>query len=482
MHSILELFETYLGPGYYHIIIELGLVLAVYQLFITRPKRPYKAIVLTPKERQKLIDEWKPEPLVPTTDEYDSDKVRVVDSIVGHGISINGHECLNFGSFNFLSMLNIESAKDAARTAVKTYGVGSCGPRGFFGTFDAHLELEEKIAKFLGVEESIVYSYGFSTIASAIPAYSKATDIIFVDEMCSFAIQQGVRASKSKVRLFKHNDMTHLENLLSEQEKEDAKDTARARVQRKFIVAEGLYTNTGQICPLHKLIQFKWRYKLRLFLEESNSFGVLGATGRGVTEHFGCDALDVDLIVAELERSLASIGGFCAGTSYVIDHQRLSGAGYCFSASLPPYLARVAENAVEVMIKEPHRLSNLKMNSEQFHDLIQTKLQNQQSFMVTGARESPIKHLHLNEKIASQIGVACNIKILDRVVDCCEMRGFAFTRGMKVPTDSTYQIQTIRITIASGFTNEQLEVCACVLTEVISIVINETSGLMGIKL
>jgi len=131
-----------------------------------------------------------------------------------------------------------------------------------------------------------IFSYGFSTIASAIPAYSKSGDVIFVDEEVSFAIQQGIRASKSKVRYFKHNDVQHLEELLINQQNEDTKNPRAAKVTRKFIIAEGIYTNTGELCPLPKLIEFKYRFKVRIFLEESNSFGVIGKTGRGATEHF----------------------------------------------------------------------------------------------------------------------------------------------------------------------------------------------------
>ena len=196
----------------------------------------------------------------------------MVESSNGLKIIVNGHSCLNFGSFNFLDLLGESTIRETAKSAIKTYGVGSCGPRGFFGTFDAHLDLESKLAKFLGVEETILYSYGFSTIASAIPAYSKTGDIIFVDEKASFAIQQGVKASKSKVRYFKviycfclseldrnlqHNDMASLESLLLNQEKEELKNPKAAKVTRKFIVAEAIYTNTGEMCPVDQLIKFK---------------------------------------------------------------------------------------------------------------------------------------------------------------------------------------------------------------------------------
>ncbi|NWX21560.1 SPTC1 palmitoyltransferase, partial [Aegotheles bennettii] len=284
-----------------------------------------------------------------------------------HIITVNGKECINFASFNFLGLLNSEQVKSAAQASLKKYGVGTCGPRGFYGTFDVHLELEERLAKFMRTEEAIIYSYGFATIASAIPAYSKRGDIVFVDEAACFAIQKGLQASRSNIKLFKHNDMADLERLLKEQEIEDQKNPRKARVTRRFIVVEGLYMNTGDICPLPELIKLKYKYKVRVFLEESLSFGVLGEHGRGITEHFGINIDDIDLISANMENSLASIGGFCCGRSFIIDHQRLSGQGYCFSASLPPLLAAAAIEALNIIEDNPDIFQILRDKCERIH-------------------------------------------------------------------------------------------------------------------
>ncbi|XP_057404353.1 serine palmitoyltransferase 1-like [Balaenoptera acutorostrata] len=122
---------------------------------------------------------------------------------------------------------------------------------------DVHLDLEDRLAKFMKTEEAIIYSYGFATIASAIPAYSKRGDIVFVDKAACFAIQKGLQASRSDIKLFNHNDMDDLQRLLKEQEIEDQKNPRKARVTRRFIVVEGLYMNTGTICPLPELILLK---------------------------------------------------------------------------------------------------------------------------------------------------------------------------------------------------------------------------------
>lgn len=187
---------------------------------------------------------------------------------------------------------------------------------------------------------------------------SKRGDVIFADEGVCFAIQKGLVASRSKIKWFKHNDMEDLERLLIEQAKEDKKNPKKAKVTRRFLVVEGLYINYGDLCPLPKLVELKWKYKVRLFLEESLSFGILGSNGKGVTEHYNISPDDIDLIAASLENAIGSTGGFCCGKKYIVDHQRLSGLGYCFSASLPPMLATAAIESLRLIDEKPGMLDN----------------------------------------------------------------------------------------------------------------------------
>jgi serine palmitoyltransferase len=159
---------------------------------------------------------------------------------------------------------------------------------------DVHLELEEEIASFLGTEAAILYSQGFSAVSSVIPAFSKRGDILVCDEKISFAIQKGVDISRSHVYWFKHNDINDLERVLIEIAKN------QKEIKRQFIVVEGLYMNTGFICPLPELIEIKKRYKYRLIVDESCSFGVLGSRGAGVADFFNVSVREVDIICASL--------------------------------------------------------------------------------------------------------------------------------------------------------------------------------------
>ena len=146
---------------------------------------------------------------------------------------------------------------------------------------DVHLDLEKELAEFLNCEEAVLYSYGFATIASAIPAYAKRGDIVFADKGVNFAIQKGLQASRSRIEWFEHNDMEDFERLLKIQEEKDKKDPKKASKIRRFMVVEGLYAKTADICPLKRLLELKWKYKVRIFIDESFSFGVLGKSGKG---------------------------------------------------------------------------------------------------------------------------------------------------------------------------------------------------------
>ncbi|KFP54415.1 Serine palmitoyltransferase 1, partial [Cathartes aura] len=419
------------------------------------------------QEKEELIEEWQPEPLVtPVPKDHPALNYNIVSGPPTHIITVNGKECINFASFNFLGLLDNEKVKSAAQASLKKYGVGTCGPRGFYGTFDVHLELEERLAKFMRTEEAIIYSYGFATIASAIPAYSKRGDIVFVDEAACFAIQKGLQASRSNIKLFKHNDMADLERLLKEQETEDQKNPRKARVTRRFIVVEGLYMNTGDVCPLPELIKLKYKYKVRIFLEESLSFGVLGEHGRGITEHFGINIDDIDLISANMENSLASIGGFCCGRSFIIDHQRLSGQGYCFSASLPPLLAAAAIEALNIMEANPDIFQTLRAKCERIHKALQGIC----GLKVVGESFSPALHLQLEESCGSREN---DVKLLKRVVDYCMNSGIALTQARYLEKEEKrLPPPSIRVVITVEQTEQELDKAASLLKEAAQSVFN----------
>lgn len=350
------------------------------------------ATEMTPSltNESQILDSWNPEPLVPVIDEVSHGfnlKPHIVSSKPGLKIVVDGEKCLNFVTPNYLGFADDERLELASKQALAKYGVGSCGPRAFYGTMDVHLKLEDQLAQFLQVEEAILYSFGFSTIASAIPAYAKADDYVFADECCNFAIQQGVHVSRAKFYLFRHNDTVHLRQLI----KQVGADNLLKK--RSFIIVEGIYDRTGNICPLEELVEIKKEYKIRLFIDESHSFGVLGSEGKGVTQHFNVDTKDIDLIMASIENGFCSYGGFCAGSSFVVDHQRLAGSGYIFSASLPPLQVLAALESLKIIREDP----GIVINSQEAFKRAHTRLENLKHFNLISNELSPIKHLILKK-------------------------------------------------------------------------------------
>lgn len=335
-----------------HLFLEGGLLLVImYLLFQSTSKPSAKSRQpLTEKEVQELCDEWQPEPLAAPLNDFQQawlDAPLVVTSPPGRMITVNGHQAMDFASLNFLGIAGDDHVQAAAQATILKYGVGSCGPRGFYGTLDVHLDLETRLAAFVGTQEAILYSYDLTTLPSIIPAFANRKDLIIMDDGCCWALRNGCTLSRARIITFRHNDLTDLEAVLQRVAAEDAK--VRRPLNRRFILVEGVYVNFGDVAPLAGIVRLKEKYKYRLIVDDSIGFGVLGATGRGSIEAAGLHPEDVEILGASLGNATASIGGFCAGDREIVDHQRLDGKGYCFSASLPPYLAAASIAALDLI-------------------------------------------------------------------------------------------------------------------------------------
>ena len=343
-----------------HIIVETSLILFLVWLIFFKKTASEKTMSqdnLPEGIKNRLIDSWKSEPLVTPLSEEEEEylkNVKVNEGTLSDGriLLTSGEEggdptpCLNFASFNFLGLSHHPSILEESEKALVKYGCGSCGPRGFYGTIDVHLNLEEELARLFHVQQTITYSDGASTVSSAIPAFAKKGDVVIMDEECSLAIRTGVDLSRAKVITFKHNDLLHLEGIMGEIKEKDARNPDLRATQRRFIVVEALYRSTGDVCPLEQICRMKKSISAYLVVDESMSFGVSGSTGLGMVsdlrEEQDWDTKLVDIHLFSLEGAVGSVGGVCVGEERVVDHQRLSGAGYCFSASTPPFLHAAA--------------------------------------------------------------------------------------------------------------------------------------------
>lgn len=320
----------------------------------------------------------------------------VVESFVPNGrnvvVTVEGKgkkEHVSFCSSDFLGLTSRPAVKEAVLDTLETYTLGSCGPRGFYGSTRKHLELEDALAGFLGTTEAISYSDAFAATASCIPAFAKRGDLLLMDSGVNFAVQTGARLSRSKVLLFKHNDVADLRKQLEAVRHTDRTKRDTSLEQRRFIVLEGLYANYGDVCPLAEIDALAREFKWRLIVDDSLGFGALGKSGRGTAEHAGLQPNKVDVLLGSLATTLGSVGGFCVGSREVVDHQRLSGAGYCFSASAPPFLCTAATTALQLLEKEPELAKQLQVRSAKVHEGLKKALNG--FFKVVSLPVSPLQ-------------------------------------------------------------------------------------------
>mmetsp|Transcript_20508 Transcript_20508/g.31069 ORF Transcript_20508/g.31069 Transcript_20508/m.31069 type:complete len:634 (-) Transcript_20508:139-2040(-) len=306
---------------------------------------------------------------------------------------------LNFATNDFLGFASSTQVKEASLAALKKYGCGSCGPRGFYGTIDVHLELEAQIAQYVGTEQAILYSDGASAVSSTIAAFCKRGDLIIVDEGVYEPMVTGITLSRANVIWFKHNDMDDLRRILEMVQQKDKQLGRAPNDQRRFIVVEGLYKNSGTVCPLDQLVALKHEFKYRLILDESHSFGTLAP--KGCLDLYQRRYMyDAEIVTIGLETTLGGIGGVTVGNEEVVDHQRLSGAGYCFSASSPPFTASAAMASLSLFQQEPDRTQQLQSNVIYFHQQFckSSTLCSQESssqLVRTSHDQSPLIHLEL---------------------------------------------------------------------------------------
>eukprot|EP00742_Colponemidia_sp_Colp-10_P002348 GILJ01002504.1.p1 GENE.GILJ01002504.1~~GILJ01002504.1.p1 ORF type:complete len:513 (+),score=80.01 GILJ01002504.1:153-1541(+) len=444
-----------------HFVFEAICILVILYLLVIKSKPNQKRDSLTEKEENELIADWEPQPLVPLVTEeqkYLSHSLKVIESAPESKTQVNGVTVLNFASANFLGLASRPEVKARCTETLKKYGCGSCGPRGFYGTIDVHTTLESKLASFLGTEEAILYSDSLATVTSVIPAFSKMGDLVILDEGCNYGIQTGVKLSRSKVTYFKHNDVKDLQRLL---EQVHAADLARPPkpLNRRLICVEGIYQNYGDICPLPKIVELAQKYKFRLMLDDTLAIGVLGKTGRGTCEYFGVKTTDVDLICGSTGGSLGSAGGFCAGDNIVVDHQRLSALGYCFSASQPPFLTTAAITCLELMQEEPALFTKLMKNANKMRDYLIKDKETQVTkwFTVTGDADSPVSHLRLKPELSTTIPVE-DLKLLGAIMDqMLTEEKVLLSRASYIPQDRNPPPCGIRISVSAEHTDADLK-------------------------
>ncbi|WP_243345525.1 serine palmitoyltransferase [Parabacteroides sp. FAFU027] len=273
---------------------------------------------------------------------------RMIESDQDTEVIINGKKVLMFGSNSYLGLTNHPKIKEAAIAAIKKYGTGCAGSRFLNGTLDIHVELEKRLAKFVGKEDAIIYSTGFQVNLGVVSCLTGRQDYIIWDELDHASIIEGRRLSYSNSVKFRHNDMASLEKALAKCDPDKV----------KLIVVDGVFSMEGDQAPLTEIVPLAKKYNANLMVDEAHSLGVFGKNGQGLCHASGVTD-DVDLIMGTFSKSFASLGGFIATDEITANYLRHNSRSYIFSASITPASTAAVNAALDIMESEPERFEHL---------------------------------------------------------------------------------------------------------------------------
>ncbi|SMD08809.1 serine palmitoyltransferase [Pedobacter nyackensis] len=277
---------------------------------------------------------------------------RTIESGQDTEVVINGERVLMFGSNSYLGLTNHPKIKEAAKAAIDKYGSGCAGSRFLNGTLDIHIELERKLAAYVGKESAVLFSTGFQVNLGVISCLLDRNDFLILDESDHASIIDGSRLSFSRTIKYKHNDMDDLRKKLSRLPEDAA----------KLIVTDGIFSMEGDLVNLPHIVKIADEYGANIMLDDAHSLGVIGFNGSGTASHFGLTD-KVDLIAGTFSKSLASLGGFIAGTAETIEYVKHRARSLIFSASMPPSAVASVIAALNIIESEPERIDRLWKNT-----------------------------------------------------------------------------------------------------------------------
>jgi len=274
---------------------------------------------------------------------------RMIQSEQDTEVIIDGKKVLMFGSNSYLGLTNHPKLKEASIAAINKYGSGCAGSRFLNGTLDLHIELEEKLANFVGKEGALVFSTGYQVNLGVLSSVTSRKDNIILDELDHACIIDGARLSFARPLKYRHNDMESLEKML--QRHQDVEGL-------NLIAVDGVFSMEGDIAKLDEIVKLAKKYGANIMVDDAHGLGVVGKAGRGTSDHFGLTD-DVDLIMGTFSKSLASIGGFIAANNETINFLKHHARSLIFSASIAPGNAAAVVAALDLMQQEPERIDRL---------------------------------------------------------------------------------------------------------------------------
>ena len=285
-------------------------------------------------------------------------KLRVLDDAQAPVCHYDGREVINLASNNYLGLCDHPKLREAATAAIEKYGVGSGAVRTIAGTMRIHMELEEKIAHFKGVEACVVFQSGFTANAGTVSSILGKDDFILSDELNHASIIDGARLSRAKIKVFRHKDVEHAEELLKEIQHEPG---------HKLVITDGVFSMDGDIGPVGALAYLCEKYGAIMMVDDAHASGVLGRNGRGSVDHFGCTQR-VDVQVGTLSKAIGSLGGYVCGSRDLIDYLYHRARPFLFSTSHPPSVAASCIAAFDILENEPERIERLWSNTRYFQE------------------------------------------------------------------------------------------------------------------
>lgn len=313
-------------------------------------------------------------------------QIRTLSSPQGAWLVVDGQRVLNFCSNNYLGLANHPRIVEAAKSAVTQFGVGPAAVRSIAGTMDLHINLEERLAAFKGVEAAITFQSGFNANTGCIPALVGKGDVIFSDELNHASIIDGSRLSRAQIVRFAHCDVQDLKRALDEN---------RRKFERALVVTDGVFSMDGDVAPLDEIYAVTQGYDVVLMVDDAHGEGVLGKGGRGIVDHYGLHG-KVDVEIGTLSKAFGVMGGIVSGDPLIVEWLRQRGRPFLFSSAMtvPDVAACLA--AVDILEESTELVDKLWDNTRYF------KEEMRKLGFDTGASTTPITPVMLGEASLAQ--------------------------------------------------------------------------------
>lgn len=285
---------------------------------------------------------------------------RALSDSEGVTATFEGKDVVMLGSNNYLGLTTDPRVRGAAAEALDRYGTSVTGSRFLNGTLELHLELERRLAKFVGMEAALVFSTGYQTNVGTISALLGKGDLAILDKDAHACIVDGAMMARGEMKRFKHNDLEDLERVLSKIPNNIG----------KLVIVDGVYSMGGDIAPLAEIAAICKQYDARLMVDDAHGIGVTGG-GRGTVHHFGLTN-EVDLLMGTFSKSFASIGGFIAGSAEVMHYVQHHARSLMFSAALPAPNTAAVLAALDIIENEPEHVEQVWANANYMRNNLQS--------------------------------------------------------------------------------------------------------------